>query len=113
MSRILLLAISISFLFPSCAFRRISRHKDIVYQAAEQKIPPQELSVFAPRMHKRDSLREVLIFIHGGNWIHGKKELYNWFGSRWARKGVVTVIIDYPLSPVADYRTMAADAAKS
>lgn len=113
MIRILFLSLSISLLFSSCAFRRISRHKGIVYQSAQQKIPPQKLNVFAPRIHKGDSLRDVLVFIHGGNWIHGKKELYNWFGSRWARKGVVTIVIDYPLSPAADYRTMTADAATS
>ncbi|HMG84058.1 MAG TPA: alpha/beta hydrolase fold domain-containing protein, partial [Ferruginibacter sp.] len=45
--------------------------------------------------------------IHGGNWNSGKKGLYSFLGTRFARKNVVTVIIDYPLSPQANYNQMA------
>lgn len=40
-----------------------------------------------------------MIFIHGGSWDKGKKEIYDFLGSRMARRDVVTVIIDYPLAP--------------
>jgi acetyl esterase/lipase len=70
-----------------------------------------ELSVFAPG--KRADLYEVLIFIHGGSWNSGKKSLYNFFGSRMARKNVVVVTIDYPLSPKANYHQMAVAVAKA
>ncbi|MFN0083235.1 MAG: alpha/beta hydrolase, partial [Ferruginibacter sp.] len=43
----------------------------------------------------------------GGSWNSGRKELYNFFGTRWARKDVVTVIVDYPKSPKAGYDEMA------
>lgn len=115
MARILFLALSISLLLSGCAFRSIRRHKNIIYQAADQKIPAQGLNIFAPRIRKEDSLHEVLLYIHGGNWINGKKKLYNWLGSRWARKGVVMVVVDYPLSPLATNAEMAhavAEAAK-
>jgi len=69
------------------------------------KIAKQELNIFSPRKPK--ALKEVFIFIHGGNWNSGNKSTYNFLGSRMARKGVVTVIIDYPLSPAADYKQMA------
>ena len=49
----------------------------------------------------------VLIFVHGGNWNTGSKDQYGFFGRNFARKGVVTVIPDYTLSPSADYNTMA------
>lgn len=94
-----------------CAVRRIRRTKHIVYQAASATLPEQELNVFAPR-RARPPL-PVLVFAHGGNWRSGRKELYSWLGSRLARKGVVAVIIDYPLSPAASYRDMAAATARA
>ncbi len=48
----------------------------------------------------------VLIFVHGGNWNSGNKDLYNFFGNNFARKDVVTVIPGYTLSPEANYETM-------
>ena len=54
-----------------------------------------------------------MIFIHGGNWNSGKKSLYNFFGSRMARKSVVVVTIDYPLSPHANYHQMATASARA
>ncbi|HKZ38304.1 MAG TPA: hypothetical protein VJ184_11675, partial [Chryseolinea sp.] len=60
--------ISCLLIFSSCAFKRISRSKNIPYQQADlsNKTGKLELSVFAPG--KRSNLREVLIFIHGGSW---------------------------------------------
>ena len=94
-----------------CAFKSVSRHKDIVYAKATAKIPEQELNIFTPRKPKNQ--KDVFIFIHGGAWRSGKKSLYSFFGNRMARKDVVMVIIDYPLSPVGDYRDMAIASAQS
>ena len=69
-----------------------------------RSIPPQTLNVFSPR---RPVDKNVLIFIHGGSWRSGDKKLYNFFGSRMARKGIVTVNISYPLNPTGDYNDMA------
>ena len=41
----------------------------------------------------------------------GKKELYSFLGNRMARKNILTVIVDYPKSPVANYDEMANDVA--
>ena len=72
---------------------------------------PQHLNVFAPR--KTTEPPPVLLFIHGGSWRSGRKELYSFFGKRLARKGITAVIIDYPLSPQAQYDEMAAAAAQA
>lgn len=103
---VVLLFTSILFV-SSCAFKRVTRSKNITYQKADSatNTAEEKLNVFAPARHKK--LKNVLIFIHGGNWNSGKKSLYNFFGSRFARKNVVTVIIDYPLSPAANYNDMA------
>ncbi len=101
------------FVFSGCAFKRVARSKNITYLSADSphnKVA-QKLNVFAPQ--KRTSLKEVFIFIHGGNWNSGKKSMYSFLGNRMARKDVVTVIIDYPKSPLATYDEMATDAAKA
>lgn len=100
------LAISLFLLsFSGCSFRRISSSKNIIYQQADKTVPELSLNVFAPK--KIRSPKNVLVFFHGGNWNSGRKSQYNIFGKRWARKNVVTVIADYPLSPGADFADMA------
>ncbi|WP_439582326.1 alpha/beta hydrolase [Dyadobacter bucti] len=110
---IILLVMLCAFLLTlsGCSFKRISRSKDIVYQLADKKIPEQKLNIFAPKKHAQD--KNVLIFIHGGNWNSGRKSQYNLIGRHWAKKDIVTVIIDYPLSPAANYETMAEASAQA
>lgn len=90
-----------------CAFKAIDRTKNIIYTGNNtgDKIPEQTLNVFAPSSSRK--LKPVLIFVHGGNWNSGKKGLYSFFGSRFARKGFVAVLPGYTKSPAADYATMA------
>ena len=89
------------FAIQSCAFKGVVREKNIPYIEADNSfdLPAKELNVFSPR--KASSL-PVLIFIHGGSWNKGRKEIYDFMGNRLARREVVTVIIDYPLAP--DYQ---------
>ncbi len=65
--------------------------------------------------HKKDGVKDqdVIVFIHGGSWNSGKKETYWWLGRNFAKKGVVTAVINYPLSPNANYREMAVASAKA
>lgn len=99
------------FSLNSCAFKAINRNKNITYLPADSIAykPLQKLDIFAPK--KGTVLKEVLIFVHGGTWNSGRKEMYSFFGTRWARKDVVTVIVDYPKSPKAGYDEMAMDVA--
>lgn len=106
-----LFSLVLLFSFSGCAFKRVSRSKNITClpEDSTNNIAAQKLNVFAP--HSHHSLQEVLIFIYGGNWNSGKRSLYSFLGNRMARKDVVTVIIDYPKSPKANYDEMATDAA--
>ncbi|GHB69771.1 alpha/beta hydrolase [Persicitalea jodogahamensis] len=97
-----------AFSITSCAVRKTA---DLTYQSATKNLPEQQLDVYAPRKVK--SPRPVLVFIHGGNWNSGKKSQYWPMGRNFARKGIVTVIIDYPLSPAANYDDMAKASAKA
>ncbi len=97
-----------AFSITSCAVRKTA---NLTYQAATSQFPAQQLDVYAPRKVK--SPRPVLVFIHGGNWNSGKKSQYWPMGRNFARKGVVTVIIEYPLSPAANYDEMAKASVKA
>lgn len=98
-----ILLISISY---SCAFRRVTRSKEITYLQAVDSLPEKHLNVFSP---KKKGEYPVLLFVHGGSWNSGNKEIYDFFGSRMARRKVVTVVIDYPLAP--DYKIYAMEKA--
>ncbi len=89
-----------------CAFRRVTTTRDITYQPVNlsKGTEAQKLDVYAPK--KTPERSPVLIFVHGGNWNSGNKNLYKFLGKRLARKKITAVIISYPLSPGANYQQM-------
>jgi acetyl esterase/lipase len=101
------------FLISSCSLTRITRTKNITYmeEGFLNGLPQKQLNVFAPRKASGDE--PVFVFFYGGSWNSGKKEIYNFFGNRLARKGVVTVIVDYPLSPDYQVHDMAKSSAQA
>lgn len=96
-----------------CAFKPVIRSKGLTYlkNGEIRGVEEQKLNVFAPVKGRK--LKDVMVFIHGGNWNSGNKRLYSYLGNRFARKGIVTVVIDYPLSPKAGYKEMAESVAHS
>jgi dipeptidyl aminopeptidase/acylaminoacyl peptidase len=58
-----------------------------------------------------DTAQDVVVFIHGGSWSSGKKDIYWWLGRNFAQKGVVAVTINYGLAPDNQYGQMATDCA--
>lgn len=100
-----LLLIFCALLLHSCAFTPLTKSKDIVYREEHAL----QLDVYAPKKIKEP--KDVLVFIHGGRWNSGKKSHYKFLGNRMARKGVVAVIIDYPLSPSTAFEGMTTDVA--
>ncbi|MDQ7948025.1 MAG: alpha/beta hydrolase [Pedobacter sp.] len=75
--------------------------KDINYAHNGQR--ENNLNIYYP---KQKGKHDVIIFIHGGSWSSGKKETYWWLGRNFAKQGVVTVIINYPLAPQATFKEM-------
>lgn len=98
--------------FSSCSLNRVSRAMDITYmeEGFLGELPKKQLNVFAPRNKKYTY--PVMLFIHGGSWRSGKKELYTRVGNRFARRKVVMVIMDYPLAPEYKVHAMAKASAK-
>lgn len=108
-----LLFIILSIATFSCSFKGVNRSKGITYieKGFLENLPEKQLNVFSPK--KADGTNPVLIFIHGGSWDSGNKDIYNFFGARLARKGIVAVIIDYPLSPKYQVHDMAKASAQA
>ena len=67
------------------------------------------LDVYYPE--NTETVKDVLVFIHGGSWNSGKKDSYWWLGRNFAKKNVVEVNINYSLSPGYQYEQMATDCA--
>jgi acetyl esterase/lipase len=97
----------------SCSFKGIHRSKEITYMENGflGSLPEKKLNVFAPK--NTDGSNDVMLFIHGGSWDSGNKDIYNFLGARLARKGIVAVIIDYPLSPDYQVHDMAKASAQA
>ncbi|TDQ08173.1 alpha/beta hydrolase [Pedobacter metabolipauper] len=87
---------------------KVKVERNIDYSGKVNNIRTQ-LNVF--HKTKVDTAQDVIIFIHGGSWSTGKKETYWWLGRNFARKGVVTVILNYSLAPNYKYEQMATDCA--
>ncbi|WP_341224716.1 alpha/beta hydrolase [uncultured Arcticibacterium sp.] len=75
-------------------------------QALVESFP--KLDVYTPDKAENSP---VVIFIHGGNWNAGNKEIYSFLGRNFAKKDIVTVISGYTLSPDGNYDTMAKEVA--
>ncbi len=106
---LLLLTLSSAFAWPS------HRTKNIPYRATTAAgFDPERhiLDVYSPNRHK-DTPKPVVVFIHGGNWNSGKKDIYWFVGRRLAKQGVVAVIINYRLSPNVQVPAMAGDCAEA
>jgi acetyl esterase/lipase len=90
----------------SAAFAGIGIKRDISYRGQSQNIR-NFLDVYYPK--NTETPKDVLVFIHGGSWNSGKKDTYWWLGRNIASKNVISVIINYSLSPKSQYEEMAYD----
>lgn len=72
------------------------------------------LDVYAPAAARG---KPVILFVHGGSWRMGDKSRWPWrydiIGKRFARQGVVFVVISYRLAPEAKYDDQARDVARA
>ncbi|MFD1141029.1 alpha/beta hydrolase [Larkinella insperata] len=113
---VLLVFVILVFLVNECAVARPSRRvKDVPYVAASEPdfdAKRHVLDVYVPRRNAKE-LRPVVLFIHGGNWDSGSKNLYWFVGRRLAKQGVVAVVISYRLAPAIQVPGMADDCARA
>ncbi|GAB3942824.1 hypothetical protein GCM10028805_08040 [Spirosoma harenae] len=112
----LILVVTIVFMINEYAIARSSkRTKDIPYIAtttisfdAERNV----LDVYTPKQVST-APKPVVVFIHGGSWDSGSKNLYSFIGRRLAKQGVVAVLINYRFAPSVEVPDMATDCASA
>ena len=107
-----ILLFSMSVYAFSCQSRRI---KDIAYVAStapDFNAGRHILDIYTPRSKSAAAL-PVVLFIHGGSWDSGSKNIYWFIGRRLAKQGVVAVIINYRLAPAVEVPAMANDCARA
>lgn len=113
----LFLVVAVLLLVNEYATARPSRRtKDIVYMTTNAPGADPErhlLDVYAPKKVAEMAKLPVVVFIHGGNWNSGNKNLYAFIGRRLAKQGVVAVIINYQLAPAVLVPAMADDCAQA
>lgn len=91
------------------------RAKDIAYVTTSSPgfdADRHRLDVYQPRQSQA-SLRPVVVFIHGGAWDSGSKNLYAFIGRRLAKQNIIAVLINYRLAPAVQVPDMADDCARA
>ena len=114
----LLLAALVLILATEYVVARPSRRaKDVAYVPATAPDFDQErhiLDVYSPRQKAPNAGGyPVVLFIHGGSWSSGNKNIYTFIGRRLAKQGVVAVLINYRLAPGVHVPEQVADCARA
>jgi len=87
------------------------RHKNIAYYTGEDASRSKHhLDVYQPKGVKN---APVLIFVHGGAWRVGGKMFHTNVGKTFASHGIVTVSINYRLSPKVKHPAHIRDVARA
>ena len=113
-----LLVVSVLVLATEYVVARPSRRaKDLAYVSASAPDFSAErhiLDVYSPRKTAaQPGGYPVVMFIHGGSWSSGHKNIYTFIGRRLAKQGVVAVVINYRLAPAVQVPAQAADCARA
>lgn len=74
----------------------VQRWDDIVYGHIDRQI--QKLDVYRPKQAESDDL-PVIISVHGGGWVYGDKERYQYYCMSLAQRGFAVVNFTYRLAP--------------
>lgn len=77
----------------------IIRYDDIVYGEDPKW---QSLDVYRPRSAEGKKL-PVIVSVHGGGWVYGDKERYQFYGMNLAQRGFAVVNFSYRLAPENKY----------
>ena len=85
----------------------IVRFDDIVYGTIEEKW--QKLDVYRPKAET--GKLPVILSIHGGGWVYGDKDVYQFYCMSLAQRGFVVVNYSYRLAPEYKYPSSFEDTA--
>ena len=89
---------------PSGSF---NAEKDVAYGELDR----QKLDIYTSKTPKASA--PLIVFVHGGSWEDGSKNIYKFLGEGFARKGYDVVIPNYRLYPEAKFPAFVEDAAEA
>jgi len=89
---------------PSASFSKL---KNISYGALER----QKLDIYKPANAKVGA--PVLVFIHGGSWTEGSKDIYKFLAEGFTSEGYEVVVPNYRLYPQGRFPDMITDSAEA
>ncbi len=94
----------------------IMRYDDILYGDDKRLRKWQLLDVYRPKaaVEEDGSLKKlpVIISVHGGGWVYGDKERYQWYCMRLAQRNFAVVNFSYRLAPEAKFPSSLQDTEK-
>ena len=98
-------------IYASPAEDTFEQHANIAYRTDKDADPERHLlDVYVPK-GKKDF--PVVLFVHGGSWKSGNKNLYAPLGQSLAADGIGCVICNYRLSPAVQHPAHVEDVAKA
>jgi acetyl esterase/lipase len=74
----------------------VEKHKDIAYRTDKDADKRHKLDIYCPKGQKDVP---VVLFVHGGSWRWGNKDLFAGIGEAFSKTGIAVVICNYRLSP--------------
>ena len=77
----------------------IMRFDDILYGPDKKFKKWQYLDVYRPTGKPQREKIPVIISVHGGAWVYGDKDVYQWYCMRLAQRGFAVVNFSYRLAP--------------
>lgn len=83
----------------------IQRFDDIAYGSH----PLQKLDIYRPK--EATGLLPVIVSVHGGGWVYGDKELYQYYTMSLAQRGFAVINFSYRLAPESRYPAQMEDVA--
>ena len=82
----------------------VIRYDDISYGTAEKW---HLLDVYRPK--ETEGKLPVIVSVHGGGWVYGDKEVYQFYGMSLAQRGFVVMNFNYRLAPKYRYPAQVED----
>ena len=85
--------------------KTVFRYDNIQYGSDEKY---QTLDVYKPINRKKGNL-PVIVNIHGGAWVYGDKDLYQYYAMSLCEKGFAVVNMSYRLAPEVSFKDQISD----
>ncbi len=92
----------------------ILRYDNIVYGKDERYAKWQLLDVYRPRAQEGEELHKlpVIVSVHGGAWVYGDKDRYQFYCMNLAKRGFAVVNFSYRLAPEVKFPASLQDTAR-